>query len=142
MVATVGLVAVVLAVGSLVVVSDRSARTEIRTTDMSLAPAQHRLAGLRRQLGHAEHQWAGARAWHAGVTRSFDAASSTLSSTQAALAQAQANVHSQGVDLGKLDACVSAVEQALNQIAVGQTAGGLATLRGSSLSCAALTGAS
>jgi hypothetical protein len=85
---------------------------------------------------------AAARTWHAGVTSSFDAASSTLSATQSALSEAQANVHSQGVDVGKLDACVSAVEQALNQIAVGQTAGGLATLRASSLSCAALAGPS
>ena len=45
------------------------------------------------------------------------------------------------VDLGMLDTCLSSVEQALNQLAVGQTAGGLASLRASSGSCTALDGA-
>jgi septal ring factor EnvC (AmiA/AmiB activator) len=139
MTATFGLVAVVLAVASLLVVSDRSARTEIRSADVSLASAQHQLAGVRSQLSIVERHLAGARAWRAGVTHSFDSAQSTLASTESALSQAQANVHSQGVDIGKLDACVGAVEQALNQISVGQTSGGLATLRASSSSCAALT---
>jgi len=134
-----GLVIVILAVASLLVVSDRSARTEIRATDVSLASAQRQLAGLRSQLTHVERNLAGARAWRAGVTRSFERAQATLSSTESALAQAQANVYSQGVDIGKLDACVSVVEQALNQISVGQTSGGLATLRASSSSCSALT---
>ncbi len=74
---------------------------------------------------------------------SFDAAQASLASTPVGTGlQAQANVHSQGVDIGKLDDCVGAVEQALNQIAVGQTAGGLATLRASSSSCSALSGSS
>jgi multidrug resistance efflux pump len=141
MAVTFALVAVVLVAGSLLVVSDRSARTEIRTADVSLASAQRQLAGLRSQLTQVERHLAGARAWRAGITGAFDSAQATLSSTQSALSQAQANVHSQGVDIGRLDTCVGAVEQALNQIAVGQTSGGLATLRTSSSSCSALSGA-
>jgi hypothetical protein len=108
---------------------------------MSLATAGHRLSGLRAELTRAEEEDAGARARRAAVTRSFDAAQASLASTQAALSRAQQGMESEGVDLGKLDSCLSGVEEALNQIAVGQTGGGLASLRASSSSCSALSGA-
>jgi septal ring factor EnvC (AmiA/AmiB activator) len=127
--------------GSFLVVNDLSARTGIRTAAQSLAAADQRLAGLRRELAAAEQRLAGARKWQVAVTRTFDATQSTLASTQAELAQAQAGIHSQGVDVGRLDACLSGVEQALNQIAVGQTSGGLATMKASSSACATLDGA-
>jgi uncharacterized protein YukE len=136
----VAVVALVVLAGSFLVTSDVSARSGIRTDAQSLASADHRLAGVGNQLAAAQRRLAGARTWQATVTRTFDAAQSTLSSTQTELAQAQAGIHSQGVDVGKLDACLSGVEQALNQIAVGQTSGGLASLKASSSSCAALNG--
>ena len=138
---TVGAMAVVAVVtGGVLLVSDLQARAQIRTADVSVASAAHTLSGLQTALTGVEQRLAAARAQRASVTRSFDAAQSSLSATQAILAQDQAGIRSQGVDLGKLDTCLSSVEQALNQLAVGQTAGGLASLRTSSGSCAALDG--
>jgi hypothetical protein len=54
------------------------------------------------------------------------------------MAKDDAGIYLQGIDLGQLDSCLSGVQQALNQLAVGQKAGGLASLRASSSSCAAL----
>jgi septal ring factor EnvC (AmiA/AmiB activator) len=133
--------ALALVAGCLLVASDLHARTEIRTTDVSLASADRQLSGLRSELARVRQRLAGARARDAVVTRSFDAAQSTLSATQKTLAHDEAGIHAEGVDVGVLDSCLSGVEQALNQIAVGQTAGGLASLRASSLSCSALNGA-
>ncbi len=127
--------------GCLLVTSDIKARAEIRTTDLSLATVAPRLNAIRAALGRDERRLAAAEARRAAVTRSFDAAQSTLSATQAGLARAQAGIRSQGVDLGVLDTCLSGVEEALNQIAVGQTSGGLASLRASSSSCSTLNGA-
>jgi len=132
--------AVALGTGCLLAATDLQARSAIRTTDVSLASADRQLSGLRTELARAEQRLAGARARRGDVTRSFDAAQSTLSTTQKTLAGDEAGIHSQGVDLGVLDSCLSGVEQALNQIAVGQTAGGLASLRASSSSCSALNG--
>jgi chromosome segregation ATPase len=136
-----GVTAVAVVGGSFLVAGDLSGRSDIRSADVSLATAVHQLGGLRAQLTRAEDNQAQARARRAGVTRSFDAAQTSLTATQSALSKEQADVHSEGVDLGKLDSCLSAVEEALNQIAVGQTAGGLGSLRASSSSCAALSGA-
>jgi hypothetical protein len=132
---------VVVALGTVLVVSDLRARTEIRTTAVSLQSTDHRLSGLRAELSGAEQRLARARSEDASVTRFFDAAQSALSTAQKSLAQDQAGLHAQGVDLGALDTCLSGVEEALNQIAVGQTSGGLDSLKASSSSCAALDGA-
>jgi len=133
-------VALVVLAGSFLVVNDLSARSGIRMSAQSVTSTDHRLAGVRTELAAAERRLAGARTWQAAVTRNFDTAQSTLSTTQAELAQAQAGIHSEGVDVGRLDTCLSGVEQALNQIAVGQTAGGLASMKASSSSCATLDG--
>jgi septal ring factor EnvC (AmiA/AmiB activator) len=140
-VATVAAVVLVVVAGSCLVANDLSARSGIRTAAPSAASADQRLAHLRHELAAAQERLAGARRWQAALTRTFDASQSTLATTQTELAEAQAGLHSQGVDIGALDACLSGVEQALNQIAVGQTAGGLASLKAASPSCARLDGA-
>jgi hypothetical protein len=134
-----GVAVAALAGGCLLVANDLSARSEIRTSDVSLAGAVHRLSGIWAELPRVEGGGAGARARRAAVTRSFAAAQGSLATTEAALSRAQQGMESQGVDLGKLDSCLSGVEEALNQIAVGQTGGGLASLRASSSSCAVLS---
>ncbi len=139
--ATVTLAVAALVTGCLLVATDLQARTAIRTADASLASADRQLSGLQAELKSAQQRLAGADARRAVVTQSFDATESTLSATEKSLARNQAGIHSEGVDLGDLDSCLSAVEQALNQIAVGQTAGGLASLRASSSSCSALKAA-
>jgi len=127
-----------LAIGTLLVVTDLQARAQIRTDDVSLTSAVHQLTTVRRALTGAEQRLARARSGRRAVTRSFDSVQTSLSTTQSALAHDEAGNFFQGVDLGELDTCLATVEQALNQLAVGQTAGGLASLRASSSSCAVL----
>ncbi len=124
--------------GCLLVVTDVQARAGIRSNDATVASAGHRLAVLRGELAGAEARLSGVELRRTSVTRSFVAAQSALSTTQAALSATDAGIFSQGVDLGVLASCLGSVEEALNQLAVGQTAGGLASLRLSSSSCAAL----
>ncbi len=131
-------VVIALASGCLLAVTDLHARAEIRSADVSLTSAVHQLSGVRTELARAEKRLAGVWSARQALTRSFDTAQSTLSATQATLSKDEAGTHAQGVDLGELDTCLGAVEQALNQLAVGQTAGGLASLRASSSSCSAL----
>lgn len=136
---TTGAVTVIaLAIGTLLVATDLQARAQIRTDDVSLTAAVHQLTVVRQALTGAEQRLARARSARRVENRSFDSVQTTLSATQAALAHDEAGIYFQGVDLGQLDTCLSTVEQALNQLAVGQTAGGLASLRASSSSCAVL----
>lgn len=130
--------ALALATGCLLVVSDVQGRTEIRTTDVSLATVDHQLKGVQSELAGVRHRLAAADSGAATVTRSFDAAQSQLATTQKSLSAAEAGLHSQGVNLAALNNCLSGVEQALNEISVGQTSGGLATLRAASSACSAL----
>ena len=133
-----GLVVIVLATGTLEVTTDLQARAQIRTADISLTSAVHQLGVVRGTLTRTEQRLGRARTGRQAVTRSFDRAQSTLAAAQAALSRDEAGIHTQGVDLGELDTCLGTVEQALNQLAVGQRASGLASLRASSSSCAVL----
>jgi hypothetical protein len=127
-----------LALGSALAVNIARTQAETRASHVSLATAVEQLRGARAGLARAEQRLAAARADDGSVTRAFDAAQAALSSTQATMAKDDAGIYLQGIDLGQLDSCLSGVQQALNQLAVGQKAGGLASLRASSSSCAAL----
>jgi hypothetical protein len=129
---------VVLVTGTFLVATDVHARARIGADDVSVTSVLRQLAMERQALTGAEQRLNLARSGTRAVTLSFDRAQSTLSATQAALAHDEAGIYFQGVDLGDIDICLAAVEQALNQLAVGQTTGGLASLRASSSSCAVL----
>jgi septal ring factor EnvC (AmiA/AmiB activator) len=137
----VGAVAVAaLVVGSLLVVTDLRARSETTRVDLTLRSADGQLAARRHQLAPVERHLAGARAARVSATRSFDSAQAALKATQSALSSTEAGIRTDGVDLSALDTCLSDVEQALNQLSVGQTTGGLDSLRTSSTACAVLNG--
>jgi DNA-binding PucR family transcriptional regulator len=129
---------VVVVLGGVLVVSNVRGHSEIRASQVTLTATAHRLEGVRAELAHAHRDLAAAERRGAAAGRSFDLAQAALSSTQATLAQDDASIYYQGIDLGQLNGCLSLVEQALNQLAVGQTAGGLASLRASSPSCSVL----
>ncbi|MGH9019121.1 MAG: hypothetical protein ACRDY1_15325 [Acidimicrobiales bacterium] len=137
--ASIGAVVAAVLIGTVLVVSDLEARAGTRTDDAAAAAAGQELAAVRPRLAAAEARLAKAGAAHAAAARSFAAAQSALTATQSALAVDEAGIEAQGVNMGLLDRCVSLVEQSLNQLAVGQTTGGLASLRASSSPCAALT---
>jgi hypothetical protein len=136
-----GIAIALLAVGCLLVTSDVRGRAEIRTAHVSLVSTGRQLGHLRSELAAIRRRLTAARSGRQAVIRSFDAAQSALSATQANLSTAEEGIHNQGLDLGALNTCVSDVEQALNQFAVGQTSGGVASLRASSTACPALGGA-
>ena len=122
----------------LLVATDVRGRAEIRSDQASAATASRQLAEVQGRLTRAEHRLTVARGYRAAVTGAVDAAQSSLTTTRDTLSRLEADIRSQGVDLGALDTCLNTVEQALNQFAVGQTVAGLASLRASSPACAAL----
>src|SRR5580692_4222008 len=63
---------VIVALGSLLVVTDLQARTAMGTTEVSLQATDHQLSGLERELSGAEKRLATARSADAAVTRFFD----------------------------------------------------------------------
>jgi hypothetical protein len=130
--------AAALAVGSLLVVTDLGARGQTDRADVTLRSAEGQLAARRHQLAPVEQRLAVARAAQAAATRSFDSAQAELRATQSTLSIDEAGIRTDGVDVSALDTCLSDVEQALNQLSVGQTAGGLDSLRASSTACAVL----
>lgn len=130
------LTALALAVAVVVIHVRSEAETAAARAALPTAAAQLRMA--QGDLSTAQRRLAAAQSRHRSVTGSFDRAGAALAATQATVAKDDAGIYRNGIDLGKLDSCLSAVEQALNQLAVGQTTGGLASLRASSPSCAAL----
>jgi len=100
------------------------------------------LNAIRDQLRQTTTRVAAARAKLAAVTgetaaagRTLETETSQLASDQAELAKAQSGVQAKGVSISELDTCLSGVEQALNQIAVGDQAGAAKTLDGVSGNC-------
>jgi hypothetical protein len=124
--------------GCLVVITDLHARHQIGAVDTSVTSVDHRVRAVQSQLTAARHRLTAVQARSETVTRAFDAAQSSLSATQATLSKDEDGLQAQGVDLGVLNTCLSGVQDALNQFAVGQTSGGLASLRASTRPCAAL----
>ena len=57
--------------------------------------------------------------------------------TQAKLAADQVDVFSKGVSISQLDTCLAGVEQALNQISLGDPTGAATTLNGVAANCRA-----
>jgi len=130
---------IALASGCLLAVTDLHARAEIRSADVSLTSAVHQLSGVRTELARAEKRLAGVWSARQALTRSFDTAQSTLSATAGDPVQGRGRYSMPKESTWESSTpALGAVEQALNQLAVGQTAGGLASLRASSSSCSAL----
>jgi chromosome segregation ATPase len=137
-----GVVLGVLALSAVGIVagSDLRARSQIRSGQAALSSLTRQMTTVRTELAAAQQRLTRAQAGHGRANRSFAATQATLSATQATLAHDEAGITADGIDVGTLDTCLSTVEQALNQLAVGQTAGGLASLRASSSPCAILDG--
>jgi len=102
------------------------------------------VASTRGELQHALSLVADTRTELAKVTGLADAAGRTLATAsaqltadQAKLAADQADVFSNGVSISQLDTCVAGVEQALNQISLGDQSGAAATLNGVAANCRA-----
>ncbi len=107
-----------------------------------LRKADSTLATTRSELRHTLAAVAVSRTELLNVTgqaevagQTLTAAAAQLATDQTRLAQAQADEFYQGVSINQLDLCLAGVEQSLNQIALGNTAGAAATLEGVAANC-------
>jgi hypothetical protein len=136
-VAVAALVVVVVAT-CLVVLDDLGTRAAARSARAAEVATTARLGELQTALARAQGQLAAARRSDGAVVKVFDADEAALSAAQAGLAGDDAGIWTQGVDLGRLETCLGDVEQAVNQLAVGRSGGGLQSLRASAAACAVL----
>jgi hypothetical protein len=111
------------------------ANRQLTRTDASLASIRGQLHRTTAQVATARSELAGVTARSVAAQGTLNTVSAQLAADQAQLAKAQADVHAKGVSIGQLDLCLSGVEQALNQIAVGDQTGAATTLNGVSANC-------
>jgi hypothetical protein len=106
------------------------ARSSVSSTRAELRHAQGLVveakAGLTKYGGQAD-----------AARRALASTSAQLSADQAKLAADQVDVFSKGVSISQLDTCLSGVEQALNQISLGDPTGAATTLNGVAANCRA-----
>lgn len=115
--------------------NDLRSRSDLRSSSSQLARASRDLASVRVRLAHAEKQLRSAKIENAAAGSSLSATQASLDATRKSLEGAQAGLYYQGYNLSTLDKCLSGVEQALNQLAVGQAPGALSSLNSVSASC-------
>ena len=104
--------------------------SSVASTRAELRHAQTLVAETKAELTKVSGQAATSR-------RALASASAQLSAAQAKLAADQVDVFSKGVSISQLDTCVSGVEQALNQISLGDPTGAATTLNGVAANCRA-----
>jgi type II secretory pathway component PulM len=111
------------------------ANRQLTRTDASLASIRGQLRQTTAQVATARSQLATAVAHSEADEGTLRTETAQLAADQGQLAKVQADVQAKGVSIGQLDLCLSGVEQALNQIAVGDQPGAAATLNGVSANC-------
>jgi hypothetical protein len=132
------LVAIYVVVGALLVaavVVGIQANRQLGRTDDSLNAIRGQLRQTTAQVAVARSKLAVVTGESAAAERTLETETTQLAADQSQLAQAQAGVHAKGVSISELDTCLSGVEQALNQIAVGDQGGAAATLNRVSAHC-------
>ncbi len=110
-----------------VVVSVLSHNT-LQRTDTSIAEMHAQLQRTAVQIAHARTRLAQARQEAGTAAASLASASDELGKAQAALASMQSNINVDGVNIANLDACLSGVNQALNEVSLGDQSGASALL--------------
>jgi type II secretory pathway component PulM len=111
------------------------ANRQLTRTDASLASIRGQLRQTTAQVATARSQLATAVAHSEADEGTLRTETAQLAADQGQLAKVQDDVQAKGVSIGQLDLCLSGVEQALNQIAVGDQPGAAATLNGVSANC-------
>jgi len=132
---------------SLGVVSDVHVRSQLRLARSALGAARSHLARTLTRLDAAQSTLADTTSQRnalqgelTSTSAELAAVQSTLSSTQAGLSNAEKSLAFQGVDISVLNTCLTGVERALNQIAVGDNGGAVTSISAVSTSCQALQG--
>jgi septal ring factor EnvC (AmiA/AmiB activator) len=130
------LIAGLLVLAALVVLG-AVAHGDLEHTAGTLAVERTRLAQSQSQLSAARHRLAAVQSQSDTAGRALSAASTRLATAQSQLARAQADVSTQGVSISNLDTCLAGVEKALNQIALADQPGAVATLQSVASNCRA-----
>ncbi len=112
-------------------------RGRVDATRASLTTTRDELAAARRHLAVAVGDLADELERSGRATARLTADTGTLGALETTLASLRGRVDRQGVDITAETACLTAVEQALNQIALGDSAGGAATLDRAAGTCQA-----
>lgn len=118
----------------------RQARTSLKTTRSHLALVMRNLSSTQAVLLRTAGQRSVLQAELTATAHELVTAQASLSSTQTGLSDAERSVSSQGVDIAVLNSCLGGVEQALNEIAVGDDNGAVTSISAVSESCQALQG--
>ena len=138
------------------ILSDLNVRADLRTSRSSLVAESSRLNATLRALFSSDAKLASttsardtlqvtiklltwelssANASLANTQKSLADASGSLASTQSSLANANANLFFEGTTVTALNQCLAGVEQALNQIAVGNQSGAVKSVSAVASSC-------
>lgn len=128
--------AALLVLAALVVVG-AVAHGNLEHTTATLGVERIRLSQSDAQLNAARHRLAAVESQSDTAGRALSAASSRLATAQSQLARAQADVSTQGVSISNLDTCLAGVEKALNQLALADQPGAVATLQSVASNCRA-----
>ncbi len=129
------------------VLSDLHVRSELRQARSSLRATRSRLVKTLKRLSSAEAGLASSTAQRGtlqlalnNTARELSTAEASLTSSQASLASANTGLAFQGISITTLNTCLAGVEQALNQVAVGDQSGAVTSISAASRSCQALQG--
>lgn len=116
-------------------VTDLHGRAQVRHTDSSIALADHQVAALRRNLAstRAEADLVGQEV--GAIATAVLQNQADDDSTESSINATEAGLFFAGYDIGQLNLCLSGVTRALDQVAVGQNAGALASLHSVSSNC-------
>ncbi len=132
---TTTVVVVLVALATTAVVVGWRAHTGLRHTTTSVVAEQARLHQTLGSLAEARSSLAAVSSQSSVAAASLAADERQLASVQSQLAKAQANEVSQGINIADLDQCLAGVEQALNQVSLGNPAGAATTLHGVATEC-------
>ena len=101
------------------VVASVLSHNTLQRTDASIAAMHAQWQRTTGQIARARTRMAQARQEAGAAAASLAAASDELGKVQAELASMQSNIDVDGVSIANLDACLSGVNQALNEVSLG-----------------------
>jgi hypothetical protein len=119
------------------VVTDVRGRAETRRTASLLASTDLRMANVRSELTSTDARARSTTAQAGALEASNATARAAVATANAAISSTEAGLFFAGYNLSALTTCLGGVTQALDQVAVGQTAGALSSLGAVSTNCAA-----
>ncbi len=132
------LVAAALVIGLALLGTDLVGQDGLSRSDGQVAVTTARLHQVQRQVARSQADLDAASSDRRRVADALAGTRATLGSVQRSLTVAERDRFILGVNAGTLNNCLSGVEQALNRLSVGDSAGAVATLTSVSSSCHAV----